>query len=490
MVDGSGGENDHQLLRYKGSGTGFADTDTVGDAYTPAGGAQVLVGVDSTAASVATAVAAISNGSLPGQVPGLGLINAANAASDALAAYSKSLATDKASFDLNANGTVTSGEADTVLGTAKTDRADAVKAVDANLTGNESIARLNANVTDATTANNTAKAAVVAIDGGSAAITAYESAVSAQATLVGSAADQKAFTASVAAAEGGLNAALGGDVTLTTLGAAASTGATTAVTFANVAAITEFLADPANETLVGRTALVTELNKVATYGAAEVSVGNKALAIAKADALVSDTSDDLANIGTTEGSAYISTSEALATATKVVAAATAGDATIADAQAVVDQFTALNKSVADASKAITDFEAANTKVDIHNISVNDVTTSATKSDIFYFGSKVTTADVNVSSFGAGDKIVISSALTYNSGALSTGDNNKAEFFLVQKGNDTLVILESENYGSSTVQHTATTDTAAVTSTNAAVITLTGVSLDHLAVDKGVVSYVA
>jgi hypothetical protein len=77
---------------------------------------------------------------------------------------------------------------------------------------------------------------------------------------------------------------------------------------------------------------------------------------------------------------------------------------------------------------------------------------------------------------------------HHSSALSRGDN-KLEFFLVQKGSDVLVVLKTAKYGSASVAHTATTDTAAVTSPDAAVITLTGVTADHLSVANGVVSYV-
>ena len=69
-------------------------------------------------------------------------------------------------------------------------------------------------------------------------------------------------------------------------------------------------------------------------------------------------------------------------------------------------------------------------------------------------------------------------------------NNKAEFFLVQKGSDTLVIIETAAYGSSTTLHTATSDTAAVTSPDAALMILTGVAIADLTVSNGVISHVA
>jgi hypothetical protein len=65
-----------------------------------------------------------------------------------------------------------------------------------------------------------------------------------------------------------------------------------------------------------------------------------------------------------------------------------------------------------------------------------------------------------------------------------------EFFLVQKGSDTLVVLETAGYGSRSTLRTATGDAAAVTSPDAAVITLTGVALADVAVNNGVIAHVA
>ena len=477
-------------------------TDTVGDTnFDKAGAAEAIANVDGTTASVNTALTAIANGTLTGSVPAQGLIAALEKANAAVTAYSDKLATDSPALDLDGKDGVSAAEAKTALGDAKADRAEAILAAKGTLTGlngAESTARLEANVTDATTANTAAKAAVTAIDGGTAAINAYESAVAAKAALVGTAADQTAAAAAKAAAENGLSTALKDD--LSALATAASTGlaADKQVTFANAAEVTTFLANPANESLVGRAALVTELKKVAVYGDAEVSVGNKALAIAKADALVVTTTDTLSKIDVatpaadadTAGETYINAATTLADNKAVLTAAQSADKVVADAQAIVDQFATLNKAVTDANTALGQFEEANTStIDLHNVSAGELTTSA-KADVFYFGSKIAAASESITSFGAGDKIVLGSSLTYNSGALTTGDNNKAEFFLVQKGNDTLVILETQNFGSSTVAHTATADTAAVTAPDANVITLTGVALADVTVANGVISHVA
>ena len=54
---------------------------------------------------------------------------------------------------------------------------------------------------------------------------------------------------------------------------------------------------------------------------------------------------------------------------------------------------------------------------------------------------------------------------------------------------TQVVIENQNFGSSQVTASATTGVAASNSDNLSVITLTGVTADHLAVNNGVISYV-
>ena len=70
-----------------GRTTCLTGTDTVGAEYNTTAGANVLVGVDSTPASVTTALAAISNGTLEGQVPGLVQIEALATAQAAVTAF-------------------------------------------------------------------------------------------------------------------------------------------------------------------------------------------------------------------------------------------------------------------------------------------------------------------------------------------------------------------------------------------------------------------
>ena len=114
--------------------------------------------------------------------------------------------------------------------------------------------------------------------------------------------------------------------------------------------------------------------------------------------------------------------------------------------------------------------------------------------MFYFADKTAvnaSADFKIDSFKAGDSIVLGSGYTFNNGALSTGDGNKLEFFLVKGDNGVQLVLETAKYGSSdiTTQSATTGVIAANPADHATVITLTGVTADHVSVANGVVSYV-
>lgn len=482
MVDGSGGENDHQLLRYKGSGTGFADTDTVGANYNATAGANVLVGVDSTPASVTAALESISTGTLPGQVAGLSLISAYAAAQDAVTAYGKTAATTNAALDTDKDGSVSPTEASDALQDAKD-----VRALTAN-GGNNTIATLNANVTNATDALATAKTAVTAITGGAAAITGYDNAVAAD-----TAAD-KAVTANAAAkvaAEAGLNGSITATSTVTY--ATLSDAAGVATDFTTAAQVTAFLANTSSDATL-RAALVTELNKVPTYGAEVVKAGDLGLAAAKTQATLDTATTTLNAIDSdavaagSEGATYISAQASLKAATTTLANAQTEDAKVAAIKVVVDQYTALEKAVTDADAKLDAFATANTdKVTLHAETTAAVSATGTaKQDVFFFTSKIaTTNDGTIASFGSGDSIVLGNSVSYNNGALTTGDNNKLEFFLVQKGSDVQLVVETEAYGSSDAVTTAASGTD-----HAAVITLTGVNVADLTVNNGIVSHVA
>lgn len=230
-----------------------------------------------------------------------------------------------------------------------------------------------------------------------------------------------------------------------------------------------------------RTAIDTALKDVPFY--------NTFKATAAIDAAKNDA--HLAVTGTTAAKAFTDAYTAQAVADKLVTDAKAADVSVDAAKALVDSYKVQTEAVAAAAKAIGDFNSAHTDLAAHNIAVSTAGSDTVK-DVFYFASKVDTTDYTVAAknFGAGDSIVLSKDLSFNKGALSTGDNNKAEFFLVQKGSDTLVVIETANYGSSTTTHTATGDATPVNSPDAAVITLTGVNVADLTVNNGVISHVA
>lgn len=460
-------------------------TNTVGASYNAAAAKAVVENVDGTAASVSTALNAITTGTLAGQVPALGLIKAYAAAQDAVAAYGKTVAASNAALDTNKDGSVSSTEASAALQAAQNERAQPANG------GTATVATLTANVTNETNDLAAAKTAAVAITGGAAAITAYDNAVAADTAADAAVA---AYAAASASAQAGLNASVSASGSAVTY-ASLSDAAGVAVDFANAAEVIAFLADTSSSATL-RAALVTELNKVATYGAEVVKAGDLGLAAAKTQAALDTATTTLEAIDSdadatngSEGASYISAKADLASATTTLANAQTADAKVAAVKAVVDQYTALTKASTDAGTAITQFETNNsTKVDIHEIGTGAVaeTATATKSDVFFFGAAVATAnDGTISSFGSGDSIVLNSALNYNNGALTAGDNNKSEFFLIQKGDDVQLVIETAAYGSSDA-----VTTAASTADHVAVITLTGISVADLTVSNGVVSHVA
>lgn len=457
-------------------------TDTVGADYNPTAGAEVLVGVTNDPATVTSALDKIATGTLPGGVPGLSLINAVVAAEAAVAAYEKEVATSTPDLDKaptgNGDGVVTSAEA----GAALTAAQGARNGVDTKSTG-----VLTAEAADAAADTAAAKAAASAQTGGAAAVAAFDSAVAAK-TAADDAVTANATAAASAAA--GLHSALGvagATVTYATLNAAAGGEA-----FATAADVIAFLAD-SNSNPLYRAALVTELNKVPTYGAEVVKEGNLELAAAKAaDALTKATTDlqaiDSDGAGAKqEGQDYIDAKNAQVAADKKLADAKAADEKVAAIKTIVDKFASLDKAVTDAQAALGKFQADNAaKIAFHDIAVGTVIGDS-KSDVFYFADKATGADdLVVNNFAAGDSIVLGSSFTQ--GTIAGADSNKLEFFLVQGSAGVNVIVEGVAHANASTTIDASGNVTA--SPDAAVITLTGVSLADLTVSNGVISHVA
>ena len=485
----------------------------------------MIVKVDGTAASVATAIASISNGTLPGLVPGQALIAKVAAVQAEITALEKATATTNAAYDANKDGSVTKTEA----GTAATAADDARFSVATGVSP-----KTTAVLTDeaATAAKTLSDASALVDASGAAAVaakSAYINAVAAQKALVGS-------TAAVKAADQVGNAGTGGDPT--DLGyiapsadykpaviaqtaaqvaeanavAAASTaltavnsslnaaGAATTYAKLNVAfgsptgptAITNAATLKAALNTVDGTAikaaLIAELQKLPTFGQAAIDAVSKEASIIAANNAV----------GTAEGGtgigAYVTAAKADAVASDLVVKATAADAAVAAAKVVVDKFLALDTKSTLAVTELNTFKIANAdKVQFTELTGKAAAATA-KSDVFYFTKVAATNDFNIggtaaTTFGTGDSIVLGSGYTLNTGALTTGNNSALEVFFVKGATGTQVVIETNAVGSATTVLDAAGNVTAAGSPDAAVINLVGVTADHLSFANGVVSYV-
>ena len=488
-------------------------TDTVGANYNGAAGASVIAGVDGTAASVTAALANISNGTLTGLVPGVALINAIAAANAVKTAYGVEAATTNPTFDTlkadktaGKDGVVDANDAAAAASKAANARAD-IKI------GGTTVETSAAAQTLATANTTLASAKALAQAGGATtAVAAFDAAVTNQKALIGTAtlADAKAAAALteaslVAAAHVALTAnAAGpaGSVNYASLAEKATAVAgSTAVLAADINTadkLQKFLDDaPAGAGAIlaantlAKAALVAELAKLPTYGQATVDAAAKVSALAASEIAVGDaTTPGTAAAGVTD---YAKAVLNQAAAADIVAKITVADAAVAAAKVVVDKYVALDSNIDIAKAALKTFVDANSdKVTITDISDVKATTQATaKSDVFYFNSKAVAdndfAIGGTTNFAAGDSIVLGTGYTFNSGALSTGNANALEFFLVKGATGTQVVIETEAYGNAST----TVDNAGnvIASPNATVINLVGVTADHLSVANGVVSYV-
>lgn len=462
-------------------------TDTAGASYNPTAGAQSIVGVDSTAASVSTAVTAIANGTLAGQVPGLTQVNALAATQNNVANFE---AANKTTIDAlvaklaaaTAGPTATDG-----INATTSDYQDKVDAVVADAT----IVR-TAKVGAATT---TAVLTADAADKAAAATAAYNALNATEKTL----ADK--FVAATAA-EAAANSANATAIQKAAVEAGLATAAPALVgagkTYTDGAAVTAaYVAADAD----GRKAIDTAFKDVAYYStykevavkAAAYSDAVAATAVAK-DALVLDTVVKPGDTtGTAAGKTYSDALTAKVGADTKLADAKVADVDVAAAAALQASYKTQTDALAAAQKAINDFNnlPANSGV----IAVKDIGTSTattdTVKDVFYFAAKPTGVigdDVAINNFGAGDSIVLGSNVAFNAAGMGTANNNAAEFFLVKTDAGMQVVIENTVYGSAGVTPSATTGVANAAD-NLTVITLTGVTAEHLSVANGVISYV-
>lgn len=493
-------------------------TDTVtGSNFSKAGAAAAIADVDGTPASVSTAITAITNGTLDGQVPGAAQINAyatAQASQTTFEAANKSAAdalvtkvsaeavaaglnpADTLTDDLVANSSYLA-KVDAVLNDAKLVRGD-VSGFTTTILATDASDKAKT-TTDAYKALSTtvANSAPVGTLSEKAQADAYVAAIAAEATAKTAAASDTDYAAVLA----GLTA----DTTATTgLG-----GSTSAQVYSNYV----------NGNTAARAAIDTAFKDSAYYSTFKATVVKdaayadaiKATAVAR-DVLDADTAANAAvvlhgsattpvsvaiaadaTVGSSAAQAYVTALTNKTVADTLLADAQKADVNVVAAQAAKDAYTVVTDAVADAKDAVDAINVAG-KVAVHDLDVSVTGTAAVK-DVFYFGTKVDGADDHVvaaNNFGAGDSIVLGTGYTFNNGALTTGNNNALEFFLVKSDVGVNVVVEASNFGSSTVVADATTGaitTATGATDAAAVITLTGVTLDHVSVANGVVSYV-
>lgn len=461
-------------------------TDTVGAEYNATAGANVLVGVDSTPASVTTALAAISNGTLEGQVPGLNLVTTLTAAQTAQTTFETAnqasvdalltkLGLDPDNYATYAAGVqAAANEAATVRGNGTSTGVLTADAADKAATTATAYAALSTTekaqadkYVAAIAAEATAKAgATTAVD--YAAVTAGLDADATAATGLGanSAADiYSDYVLGNAAARKAIDDSFAGSTYYATFKAAAVKDAAYADALKATAAAADTL-----DTNTGAGVTVGTINGIVVTSAADATAGS-------------------ANAQT-----YVSALTAKTAADTALATAKAADIDVAAAKSLTDAYAAVTKTTADAGQAITDFN--NDVANIGVVAVKDLDTSVvatnTVKDVFYFADKASITagdDYTIASFAAGDSIVLGSGYTFNSGALTTGNNNALELFLVDSNSGVQVVVESSVFGSGASTVNATTGVIAP-SASTTVITLTGVTAAELTVNNGVISHVA
>ena len=138
-------------------------TDTVGTGFSAAGAAAVIADVDGTSASVAAAIKALNDGSLDGQVPGVGLINTLAATQTAQADFetANKAAVDALAVKFEIDGTAFdaltfAAKIDAVQGAADTAREEAGTVPGGTAEASTSV--LEIRVSDAQKALNTQRA--------------------------------------------------------------------------------------------------------------------------------------------------------------------------------------------------------------------------------------------------------------------------------------------------------------------------------------------
>ncbi|MEB0120496.1 DUF4214 domain-containing protein [Pseudomonas sp. CCI1.2] len=461
-------------------------TDTVGTSYTPAGGAAVITGVTNDPATVTTAISSITSGSVSGQVVGLNLINAVTAAATADTAYQ---AANKAAVDalvIKTPGAVASADFHTELASVKTNSDINSTAAHTHVVGSTptlfATGILGAQVTIDQTAVTTAYNALDA--NGKTLATSYQSAIVTNAGLTAAAATD------VASVKAGLAAD-------TNFGAALALVTTAHGTVTDVASLYAYYTAAST---TDRATIDTDFANVTTYTAFKTTA---TVDVNKNTAFANEASTKAAVITEAGNSNYTTAVTTLKTDTGYYTTAQTADASKAVVDALVVASAASTQVVTDAGLAIGAFNSAPAHIGVvqildesGNISTGAVTATAAKETFYFAPNTVAQADFSIGTstattqFGTGDAIVLGAGYTYNAGALTTGNNNALEFFLVKTDTGTQVVIETKAYASGAgVTVDAHTGVGVSTSDNLTVINLVGVTAAHVAVANGVVSYV-
>jgi len=184
------------------------------------------------------------------------------------------------------------------------------------------------------------------------------------------------------------------------------------------------------------------------------------------DAFLTDVNDFLTVNVTARADAVSAQQDVVDAAQEAVTDLNEAIADLATAQALADELEALNET---RDAAIADFEANDYN---EPAVVSGSAFGTTASDIFLAGD----TNATITSFGrSGDDVLyIGSGYTLNTGALTTGNNAVMEVFFVQQGNNTLVTIETETFGSNSAEPEI-------------VITLTGVTASELTFNNGIIT---
>ncbi|MCQ9425631.1 DUF4214 domain-containing protein [Pseudomonas sp. LJDD11] len=470
-------------------------TSTAGADYAQTDAVAVLAGVNSTPASVTTALGRLTDGSLGGIAlsTGVATLKAAAAAETALTAYENSKVASLTALNdkvvaLNADYTAVLADIEDGVDTNTTiDYAEAVVAINnasllrTNISASSTAQlELNATVTAADLA--TARANLVSTEANAVNfINAYNSAVTAN----------NALTAPTTAKVDTDTGALQGIIDATTANTAAFTAASDAYVAAGGSAIADADAlytaiSTANATTLAR---IDAAFNTGVFAATYANV--RADGVAQAAKTAAETA--LTTAEGNVGNAYVTAAEANAAAAKLVADAKAADALVAEGTAETTAHTAAVDVRDDAQDAVTALTYAANVTATANAAV--VNADDTKADLFFFTNTTHTNDFTIGGTGAfakGDAIYLGEGYTFNSGALSAGDNNVKEVFFIQGATGVQVVVESTVAGSTNATTAANgnvTTTGGATDTTA-VITLTGVTdVAQLSFANGVVTHV-